>query len=91
MAADRIPFHKKCLKCEQCKKNLTPGNINTHQEKKIYCQNCYNNIFKPQVNIFTLSNDDTIVQVDDVPDKKKMQVLPIGGSFKVVSNTTLFE
>ena len=90
MAADRIPFHKKCLKCEHCKKGLTPGNLNTHEKKEIYCQYCYNNIFKPQVTFCTLSNDDTIVQLDDVPDKKKMQVLPIGGTFKVVNNKFLF-
>ena len=49
MAADRVPFHKNCLKCTECKKKLTPGNLNTHEGKKLYCQNCYNHIFLAEV------------------------------------------
>ena len=88
MAADRIPFHKKCLKCEHCKKSLTPGNLNTHQEKKIYCQICYNNIFNLEVTYVAHVNDDYVVQMDDVPGKKKMQVLPIGGIFQILVSDT---
>ena len=43
MVADRKPYHRACLKCERCKKTLTPANINTMvEEVKIYCQTCYN-------------------------------------------------
>ena len=43
MVADRKPYHRTCLKCERCKKTLTPANLNTMvEELKIYCQSCYN-------------------------------------------------
>ena len=64
MAADIIPFHKKYLKCEQCNKSLTPGNLNTHV------------------------NNDYFVEMDDVPGKKKIQVLPIGGIFQILVSGT---
>eukprot|EP00091_Calanus_sinicus_P006718 TRINITY_DN17459_c0_g1_i1.p1 TRINITY_DN17459_c0_g1~~TRINITY_DN17459_c0_g1_i1.p1 ORF type:complete len:131 (-),score=20.55 TRINITY_DN17459_c0_g1_i1:97-489(-) len=64
-------YHKKCLKCEHCKKSLTPSNLNTHQEKKIYCQICYNSIFK--------------LEMDDVLGQEKMQVLPIGGILQILA------
>ena len=49
MAADHTPFHKTCLKCGECEKSLTPGTLNTYEEKDIYCQVCYNNIFQAEV------------------------------------------
>jgi len=40
MACDRTPFHKKCVKCKSCKKNLTPATLNEHQTQ-LYCDDCY--------------------------------------------------
>merc|ERR1712223_160524 len=36
MAADRKPFHKKCVKCVACGKGLTPATLNEH-ETQLYC------------------------------------------------------
>jgi len=47
MAADRKPFHKKCVKCKTCSKALTSATINEHQTQ-LYCSPCYDNIFRPQ-------------------------------------------
>merc|ERR1712012_905958 len=44
MAADRKPFHKKCVKCVACGKGLTPATLNEH-ETQLYCNFCYENIF----------------------------------------------
>jgi len=44
MAADRKPFHKKCVKCRTCGKGLTPATLNEHQTQ-LYCNPCYENIF----------------------------------------------
>lgn len=68
MAADRTPFHKKCLKCYQCKKHLTPQTLNEH-EKLLYCRGCYEEKF--------------VCLEDNPPDKIVMQVLPIQGMFIV--------
>eukprot|EP00092_Neocalanus_flemingeri_P083993 GFUD01105478.1.p1 GENE.GFUD01105478.1~~GFUD01105478.1.p1 ORF type:complete len:150 (+),score=44.50 GFUD01105478.1:48-497(+) len=67
MAADRTPFHTRCLKCEHCKKSLTPANLNEHQ-KKLFCPLCYEDLFNPQ---------------GDIPERVVMQVLPIQGMFIV--------
>ena len=48
MAADRRPFHKQCVKCFDCTKNLVPATINEHQGA-LYCHFCYSNKFMPQV------------------------------------------
>eukprot|EP00092_Neocalanus_flemingeri_P059460 GFUD01071077.1.p1 GENE.GFUD01071077.1~~GFUD01071077.1.p1 ORF type:complete len:152 (+),score=52.64 GFUD01071077.1:28-456(+) len=69
MAADRTPFHKACVKCGHCKKTLTPADINEH-EKQLFCRVCYENVFRPRATI-------------KCPEKKKMQVLPVQGVFKV--------
>jgi len=66
MAADRTPYHIKCLKCFHCKKKLNPANLNEH-EKQLYCKNCYEMKF--------------VNTEDDIPDRTVMQVLPIGGNF----------
>jgi len=68
MAADRTPFHTRCLKCSQCPKKLTPATLNEH-EKQLYCKHCYELKFAPME--------------DDIPDKMVMQVLPIQGTFIV--------
>merc|ERR1712228_810184 len=44
MAADRTPYHKACLKCNQCCKRLTPSSMAEH-DKMLYCDNCYQLIF----------------------------------------------
>merc|ERR1711931_82683 len=44
MAADRKPFHKKCVKCKTCNKVLTSATLNEH-ETQLYCKACYDNIF----------------------------------------------
>merc|ERR1711970_150006 len=67
MASDRTPFHKVCLKCCKCGKNLTPGSLNEH-EKKLFCPLCYEDLFNPQ---------------DSIPERTVMQVLPIQGMFIV--------
>merc|ERR1712183_1008999 len=67
MAADRTPFHIKCLKCSKCNKSLSPANLNEH-EKKLFCPLCYEEMFNPQ---------------DDIPERMVMQVLPIQGMFIV--------
>ena len=48
MAADRTPFHVTCVKCFQCKKALSPADINEH-EKQLFCRVCYENGFTPKV------------------------------------------
>merc|ERR1712032_1005834 len=68
MAADRTPFHTRCLKCSQCPKKLTPATLNEH-EKQLYCKHCYELKFAPME--------------DDIPDKMVMRVLPIQGTFIV--------
>merc|ERR1711874_87795 len=70
MAADRTPFHRTCVKCDLCTKPLTPGEINEH-EKHLYCRVCYESNLAPKANYS--------------PRKKKMQVLPVKGVFKVES------
>ncbi|CAH8621289.1 unnamed protein product [Heterobilharzia americana] len=41
-------WHRQCLKCEKCKKTLTPGSHCEHQGKP-YCQNpCYKVLFGPK-------------------------------------------
>eukprot|EP00091_Calanus_sinicus_P005939 TRINITY_DN1648_c0_g1_i2.p1 TRINITY_DN1648_c0_g1~~TRINITY_DN1648_c0_g1_i2.p1 ORF type:complete len:144 (-),score=31.88 TRINITY_DN1648_c0_g1_i2:173-604(-) len=47
MAADRKPFHKKCVKCKTCSKVLTSATLNEHLTQ-LYCKACYDNIFMPQ-------------------------------------------
>eukprot|EP00092_Neocalanus_flemingeri_P025527 GFUD01027675.1.p1 GENE.GFUD01027675.1~~GFUD01027675.1.p1 ORF type:complete len:214 (+),score=60.61 GFUD01027675.1:62-643(+) len=47
MAADRKPFHKKCVKCKTCTKVLTSATLNEHQTQ-LYCQSCYVSVFMPQ-------------------------------------------
>jgi len=68
MAADRTPFHTRCLKCYQCKKKLTPANLNEHM-KQLYCRTCY--------------EDNFLIKEDVIPDRTVMQVLPIQGNFIV--------
>ena len=48
MAADRTPFHIQCLKCQECKKKLTPATINEH-EHRLYCPTCYEDLFNQKV------------------------------------------
>jgi hypothetical protein len=48
MAADRRPFHKRCVKCIHCAKILSPGSLNEHGGQ-LYCNLCYANLFLPQV------------------------------------------
>ena len=48
IAAHRTPFHKWCVKCKRCKKNLTPATLNEHK-LKLYCQNCYQHVFMDKV------------------------------------------
>merc|ERR1711962_1208419 len=68
-AADRTPYHTRCLKCQaKCNKKLTPATLNEHN-KKLYCRNCYEDTF--------LDKD------DDIPDRTVMQVLPREGAFIV--------
>jgi len=66
MAADRMPFHKQCVKCWTCNKKLVPATINEH-EGKLYCPPCYANKFMPQEN--------------HIPERSSMQVLPVGGIY----------
>jgi len=40
MAADRTPYHKYCLKCNECGRKLEIANLNEH-EKSLYCSSCY--------------------------------------------------
>merc|ERR1711936_146641 len=44
IAADRTPFHKKCVKCKSCSKSLNSATLNEHQTQ-LYCKACYDNIF----------------------------------------------
>merc|ERR1712128_116596 len=68
MAADRTPFHMTCIKCGHCNKPLSPADINEH-EKQLFCRICYEITLAPKANFSPL--------------KKKMQVLPVQGVFKV--------
>jgi len=74
MVADRKPFHRNCLKCDRCHKTLTPANLNTMvEEVKIFCQTCYNDAVISTLNEISVP----------IPEKVKMQVLPVEGNFKV--------
>ena len=86
MAADRTPFHTFCIKCSQCSKKLTPATINEH-EHKLFCPNCYEDLFNMKVKLDTLTQNihiDTNCFKDECPEKTVMQVLPIQGTFIVV-------
>ena len=84
MAADRTPFHTFCIKCSQCSKKLTPATINEH-EHKLFCPNCYEDLFNKKVKLdYKLQNIITAPQ-DECPERQVMQVLPIQGTFIVVS------
>ncbi|XP_045567216.1 cysteine-rich protein 2 isoform X1 [Salmo salar] len=37
-------YHPLCLKCQQCQRQLTPGQHAEHDEKP-YCTNCYMRMF----------------------------------------------
>merc|ERR1711931_614788 len=73
MAADRKPFHKKCVKCKTCNKVLNTSTLNEHQTQ-LYCKACYENIFMPQD--FSCLNYGGIVTPEDLmrreEEKKKM-------------------
>merc|ERR1712055_1081156 len=45
MAADRTPYHKYCLKCNECGRKLEIANLNEH-EKSLYCSSCYQVLFR---------------------------------------------
>ena len=76
LVADRKVYHRGCLKCDTCHKQLTPASLNTLvEEAKIFCQVCYNIVIA----------ESTAPSSVPVPEKLKMQVLPVGGGFKVVS------
>jgi len=47
MAADRKPFHKKCVKCKTCSKALNSASLNEHQNQ-LYCKACYDCCFMSQ-------------------------------------------
>lgn len=93
MVADRKPMHKRCLKCDRCHKMLTPANLNTMvEEAKIFCQNCYNDAVMASLVELLFNKRSNINSThlkggarNPVPEKVKMQVLPIEGMFKVVS------
>merc|ERR1711953_861268 len=67
MAADRTPYHKHCLKCNECGRKLEIANLNEH-EKKLYCCSCYQALFRAHSDIL-------------VNDSRKMQVLPVAGKY----------
>ena len=86
-------MHKRCLKCDRCHKMLTPANLNTMvEEAKIFCQNCYNDAVMASLVELLFNKGCNINSThlkggarNPVPEKVKMQVLPIEGMFKVVS------
>merc|ERR1712050_542956 len=47
MAADRKPFHKKCVKCKTCGKVLTSATLNEHQTQD-YSSGVYGGIVTPE-------------------------------------------
>merc|ERR1712226_576751 len=67
MASDRTPYHKVCLKCCECARKLDVMSLNEH-EKLLYCCVCYQALFQAQSEIL-------------VNDRRKMQVLPVGGRY----------
>ncbi|KAL1023874.1 hypothetical protein UPYG_G00048270 [Umbra pygmaea] len=42
-------YHPLCLKCQNCKRQLNPGQHAEHDEKP-YCSNCYMKLFGPRGN-----------------------------------------
>ncbi|KAK6324331.1 hypothetical protein J4Q44_G00036730 [Coregonus suidteri] len=40
-------YHPLCLKCQQCQRQLTPGQHAEHDEKP-FCTNCYMKTFGPR-------------------------------------------
>merc|ERR1711934_217808 len=67
MAADRTPYHKYCLKCNECGRKLEIANMNEH-EKLLFCGSCYQVLFRAHSDIL-------------VNDSRKMQVLPVSGNY----------
>ena len=63
IAADRTPFHKKCVKCATCTKTLTSATLNEHQTK-LYCRGCYDSLFMSPD--FSSGNYEGIVTPEDI-------------------------
>ena len=63
MAADRKPFHKGCVKCFQCRMNLTPASLNNHEDQ-LFCSVCYEKIFNPSE--FTSGDYTGIITPEDI-------------------------
>jgi len=38
-------FHANCFKCKICEKSLAGSNVMTDEEKEIYCNKCYDQLF----------------------------------------------
>eukprot|EP00092_Neocalanus_flemingeri_P025526 GFUD01027674.1.p1 GENE.GFUD01027674.1~~GFUD01027674.1.p1 ORF type:complete len:223 (+),score=68.70 GFUD01027674.1:62-670(+) len=68
MAADRKPFHKKCVKCKTCSKALNSSSINEHQTQ-LYCQACYDNLFMAQD--YTCGKYGGIVTPEDIKRREE--------------------
>merc|ERR1719187_2573079 len=66
-AADRTPYHKKCLNCGECGRKLDTITLNEH-EKQLYCNCCYQGMFQAKSDIL-------------INDRRKMQVLPVAGKY----------
>ena len=63
MAGDRKPYHRGCVKCFQCRVNLTPRNLNNHDDQ-LFCNVCYENIFNPAD--FTVDMYTGIITPEDI-------------------------
>ena len=63
MAGDRKPYHRGCVKCFQCRVNLTPRNLNNHDDQ-LFCNVCYETIFNPAD--FTVDMYTGIITPEDI-------------------------
>jgi len=72
MAADRKPFHKGCVKCFQCRMNLTPASLNNHEDQ-LFCSVCYEKIFNPSE--FTSGDYTGIITPEDIERQKEKERL----------------
>lgn len=41
------PYHKMCVKCGHCNKQVDSGSVTDHQDE-IYCKSCYGRLFGPK-------------------------------------------
>jgi len=71
-AGDRKPYHKGCVKCYQCRMNLTPSTLNNHEDQ-LFCTGCYGRNFHQSD--FTSGDYTGIITPEDIERQKEKERL----------------